>query len=95
MSVNITQTGDYHLYVPERTLRLKFLAHTQTWSLESLLVGLDVHRYVLYVRGFKLHLTCFTLSRNLLPDMVLFIFRSEQLVRLYHQLTSDHLQCYQ
>lgn len=48
MSVNITQTGDYHLYIPECTLGLKFLAHThtQTWSLESLLVGLDVHRYL-------------------------------------------------
>lgn len=40
-------------------------------------------------------ITCFTLSRNLLPDMVLFICRSEQPVRLDHQSTSDHFQCYQ
>lgn len=48
VSVNITQTGDYHLYIPERTLGLKFLAHTHTHILllESLVVGLDVHRYV-------------------------------------------------
>lgn len=38
---------------------------------------------------FMLHITCFTLSRNLLPDMVLFICRLEQSVRLDHQSTCD------